>query len=249
MTEVPEHLLARSRARRAAISGGGEAAPAPAATPAPAESAPAAPAVAESAAPATVAAAAPEVVEPTPPWVEAAQRRKKIPFWAVPVLFFLPIWAVVYALTLDPPTAADSPLALGENVYLNKGCSGCHGAAGGGGGAIPALTGDSAVTQVWPTPGLMVAWIALGSDGWRAAGNTTMENGKPVNGGMPGWATSLTPAEIMEVTLHERATLNGEAFDPAVWEEGFAEAVEKYLPDQAAEYEAILEEWKANPPT
>jgi mono/diheme cytochrome c family protein len=251
LTEVPEHLLARSRARRAAISGDGGEAPAAPATPAPAETAPAAsaPATVESSAPATVAAAAPAVVEPTPPWVEAAQSRKKIPFWAVAVLFFLPIWAVVYALTLDPPTEADSPLTLGEEVYLGKGCSGCHGAAGGGGGAIPGLTGDGDVTQVWPTPGLMVAWIALGSDGWKAAGNETMENGQPVNGGMPGWETSLTPAEIMEVTLHERATFNGEAFDAATWEEGFKEAVEQYMPDQAAEYEAVLEEWTAAPPT
>lgn len=249
MTEVPEHLLARSRARRAAVTGGGgEDAPAPAATPATTESAPAAAAPAKVEAAAAPAVATPAAPEPTPPWVEAAQTRKKIPFWAVPVLFFLPIWAVVYALTLDPPTEADSPLSLGEEVYLNKGCSGCHGASGAGGGAIPALTGDGNVTEVWPTPGLQVAWIALGSDGWLAAGNETMENGKPVAGGMPGWAASLTPAEIMEVTLHERATMNGEAFDAAVWEEGFKEAVEQYMPDQAAEYEAVLEEWTADPP-
>ena len=249
MTEVPEHLLARSRARRAALSGGGgdeAAAPAavePAASAAPAkqDDAPAA------AAPAVAAAAAPAAIEPTPPWVEAANKRKKIPFWAVPVLAMLPFWAVLYALTLDPPTPKDSPVTLGDEVYANKGCAGCHGAGGGGNGNIPALIGDTSVTKVWPTPAKQVAWIALGSDGWKAAGQTTMENGLPVKGGMPGWSTSLDPEEIMAVSLHERI-LNNEEFDAEVWSKDFAATMEEFLPDQAAEYEKVLEEWTAEPP-
>ena len=103
MTEIPEHLLARSRARRAAMGGGGGDTPAPtesAATPATTSSAPA-PAAA---APAPAAPAVPEAPAPVPPWVEAANERKKIPYWAVPVLALLPVWAVVYMLTLDKPT-------------------------------------------------------------------------------------------------------------------------------------------------
>ena len=53
--------------------------------------------------------------------MEAAQSRKKIPVWAVPVLALLPIWAVVYALTLDPPTEATGPLTIGAEVYSGKG--------------------------------------------------------------------------------------------------------------------------------
>ena len=247
MSEVPEHLLARSRARRAALSGeGGDATPVP-------EAAPAAPVAAtESSAPAPTAAAAPAVVtpaavEPTPPWVDAAKQRKKIPFWAVPVLALLPFWAVLYALTLDPPTPKDSPVTLGDEVYAGKGCSGCHGAGGGGNGNIPALIGDTAVTKVWPTPAKQVAWIALGSDGWKKAGQTTWENGMPVKGGMPAFEASLDPEEIMAVTLHERL-LNGEAFEAEKWSKDFAATVEEFLPDQAAEYEKVLEEWTAEPP-
>ena len=249
MTEVPEHLLARSRARRAALTGESVDTPAPAA-----EAAASVPAVEESgSAPATATAAAapaavtPAAVEPTPPWVEAAKRRRKIPFWAVPVLAALPVWAVFYALTLDPPTPKDSPIALGDEVYANKGCSGCHGAGGGGNGNIPALIGDTAVTKVWPTPAKQVAWIALGSEGWKKSGQTTMENGMAVKGGMPAFAASLDPEEIMAVTLHERL-LNGEAFDAEMWSKDFAATMEEFLPDEAAEYEKVLEEWTAQPP-
>ena len=250
MTEVPEHLLARSRARRAALTGeGGDEAPTAAVEPAAAATPAAADETPGASTPAVTAAAAPAAIEPSPPWVEAANKRKKIPFWAVPVLAFLPLWGVIYALTLDPPTAKNSPITLGNEVYAGKGCSGCHGAAGGGNGNIPALIGDTAVTKVWPTPAKQVAWIALGSDGWKKAGQTTMENGLPVKGGMPGWANSLDPEELMSVVLHERVTQNGEEFDYAKWEQDFAATMEEFVPDQAAAYEKVLEEWKTTPPT
>lgn len=252
MTEIPEHLLARSKARRAAMGGGGGAPAesgggdeaAPAASSAPATQSAATPAAA--AAPA--APAAPKEPEPTPPWVEAAEKRRKIPFWAVGVLALLPLWAIVYALTLDEPTVEDGPLVIGEEVYSGKGCSGCHGATGGGSGNIPALTGSTAVTDVFPRPAEMVAWIALGSSGWEQAGRSSWPNGTEIGGGMPGWADSLTAEELMAVALHERATLNGEAFDAAVWEDGFEETLTELVPDHAEEYLAVLEEWKANPP-
>ena len=101
MTEVPEHLLKRSRDRRAALGlgggdggdsgGGGEAA-------APASSASSA---VEPVAP-SGAAARPAAVEPlevaapprrVPKYVRASLERKRIPLWVMPVLAFLPIWA------------------------------------------------------------------------------------------------------------------------------------------------------------
>lgn len=84
MTEVPEHLLKRSKDRRTSLDGGTPAADAaPAAESAPVEKATASAA----AAPAAVVPAA--VPEPVPPYVEAAIKRKKIPIWAIPVLAFL----------------------------------------------------------------------------------------------------------------------------------------------------------------
>ena len=247
MTEIPEHLLARSKARREGGAGGGDAAPAAAPASDGGESA----AVEKAAPAATVVESKPAVPDPVAPWVEAAQKRKKIPYWAVPVLAFLPIWAVLYALTLDPPTATEpGPLALGGEVYAK--CAGCHGAAGGGNGAIPALIGESSVTKLFPSPADQVTWIALGTAGYQAAGIANYAEGYPVGGSgaqMPAWLTSLTAEELMSVVLHEREALNGEAFDIAVWEKDFEAKLSKLLPaDKVAEYMMVLEEWKANPP-
>lgn len=189
----------------------------------------------------------PKLLGQIPPWVQAAQSRKKIPFWAVPVLFLLPLWAVIYALTLDPPTQANSPLTVGATVYSTN-CATCHGPTGGGSGAIPALVGDEGVTKSFPKPADQVAWVALGSAGWTQAGQTKLPGGKTVNGGMPAWAASLAPEDLMSVVLHERTTLDKETFDAATWEDGFEETLKKYVPDQADAYMAVLDEWKTNPP-
>lgn len=227
--------------------GGGEAA-APTESAAPATTGEAAPAVAQAAVPAAAAApAAPAMPDPVAPWVEAAQTRRKIPFWAVPVLALLPLWAVVYALTLDPPTPTEpGPIELGAEVYAGKGCSGCHGAGGGGAGAVPAL---DLVAEHFAQPADMIAWVALGSAGFQAAGIDEYAPGIPVAGGMPAFADSLTAEELMAVVLHERYQYGGEEFDPAIWEEGWEESLSELLPpEKVDEYTAVLEEWKADPP-
>jgi mono/diheme cytochrome c family protein len=204
VTEIPEHLLKRSKERRSAI--GGDDAPA-------AESAPAGEAVepaaaAPAAAPAVPAAAAAEVAPPPPapvrPEVAAALRRRKIPFWAMPVLAGLPLWAYVYQATLEPPPAAEAgPLALGEAVY--GGCASCHGADGGG-GVGPALT---TVLETWPDYRDHLMWVKLGDEGWPAA--TYGAQDKPKGAGMPAHP-DLTDAELAQVVLYERATFG--ALDP-----------------------------------
>lgn len=201
MTEIPEHLLKRSKERRAAI--GGDDAPADeapaAATPATADAPAAAPVAAAAATPAPVE----EAPKPKPvrPEVAAAQRRKKIPFWAMPVLVGLPVWAYAYTGTLEPPPAdASTPFALGEAVY--GGCAACHG-AGGGGGVGPAL---DAVLEVFPDYRDHAMWVKLGSTGWPA--DTYGATDKPVNGGMPAHE-SLTDAELAQVILYERAAFGG----------------------------------------
>ena len=72
MTEIPEHLLNRSKARRAAASGEGSA-DAPATTGS-------APATTESAPARAAAAPVAKVEAPVPPVVRTAVARKKIPF-------------------------------------------------------------------------------------------------------------------------------------------------------------------------
>jgi mono/diheme cytochrome c family protein len=210
LTEIPEHLLKRSRERRAALGLGGDApaespaasggetpqdAPVPAvaaATPAPAP----APAVEEAKAP----------PPPEPAYIQAAKRRKKAPFWATAALVVLPLWGYVYVRTLEPPPAGeDDPLVLGTTVYTSN-CASCHGGTGGGVSA-PALS-DGAVLETWPDWRDHAAWVRLGTDGWPGA--TYGAQGKPVGGGgtMPSWET-LTDQQIAEVVLHERE-LSGE---------------------------------------
>jgi mono/diheme cytochrome c family protein len=207
LTEIPEHLLKRSRERRSAMGGGdggdaGEAA-APesggsAATPAkaPAASTPSMPA---HPAPETTPAA-----PPPSPMVEAYQKRRKVPFWAMPVLAALPLWAYVYQGTLSPPPAGEGPELLGEELYASAGCAGCHG-GGGGGGVGPAFTGG-AIYETFPDFIEHFEWVRLGSAGWQAErGDTYGAPGKPVNGGMPGYTEGqLTDADLIYVVLHER---------------------------------------------
>jgi mono/diheme cytochrome c family protein len=209
LTEIPEHLLKRSRERRAALGlGGGDA---------PAEGGGDAPAAAEAPVPATAAATPattpaapapvePAVVAPEPAYIQAARRRKRIPYWAMPVLLALPLWGYVYVRTLEPPPAGeDDPLVLGTQVYTAN-CASCHGASGGGVSA-PALA-DGAVLATWPDWRDHAAWVRLGTDGWPAA--TYGATQKPVGGvgTMPAWPT-LTDQQIAEVVLHERE-LGGE---------------------------------------
>lgn len=215
MTEVPDYLLQRSRDRRSALGlgGGDEGGGAPAET----ADAPAA-ATAEAAGSAPAAGKAPVPVspgvdpEPAPrrPEVDAAMRRKRIPTWALPVLLLLPIWAWMYALTLDPAATGEvSILEVGAEGY--GGCAACHG-AGGGGGTGPAFT-DGAILETFPTINDNVRWVALGSSAWQAeVGDTYGATDKPVGGSgnvMPGFA-GLPPEELLAVVIHERAEFGGE---------------------------------------
>jgi mono/diheme cytochrome c family protein len=211
LTEIPEHLLKRSRERRAAMGRGGDApegasgdagAEAPSDAPAPA-AAGATPAPAPSAA---VEEAPPKAPEPEPAYIQAAKKRKRVPYWATAVLAALPLWGYMYVRTIEPPPAGeDDPLVLGAEVYAGN-CASCHGGSGAGVSG-PAFV-DGAVMETWPDWRDHAAWVRLGSEGWPAA--TYGATQKPVGGvgTMPGWPT-LTDQQIAEVVLHERE-LGGE---------------------------------------
>ena len=204
MTEIPEHLLKRSKERRSAIGGGD----APAEDSAPAgEAVEAAPAAVE-AAPAAAAAVPEPAPPPKPPRPEvaAAMSRRKIPYWAMPVLAGLPLWAYVYQATLEPaPSGELTPLDAGGAVYVSAGCQGCHGAGGAGNASVPALT---AVNDTWPDFRDHMIWVRLGSTGWESYSDSYGADAKPVNGGMPPHA-SLSDQELAEVVLYERVQFGG----------------------------------------
>jgi mono/diheme cytochrome c family protein len=207
LTEIPEHLLKRSRERRAAMGRGGDApeggssesADASGSAPVPADTA-AAPAPAPAAA---VEEPTPEPPAPDPAYIQAAKKRKRMPYWAATALVALPLWGYVYVRTLEPPAAGeDSPLALGAEVYTGN-CASCHGASGAGVSA-PGFV-DGAVVETFPDWRDQAAWVLIGGAEWPGA--TYGDTEKPVGGSggvMPAWPT-LTDQQIAEVVLHERA--------------------------------------------
>ncbi len=211
MTEIPEHLLKRSRERRAALGLGGDARrgvpgrrrrrdPAgrpgpggrrgqPGLDPRPGGRGGQGPAAPRSA------------LRPGRQAPEEGADLGRPPRWSL-----LPLWGYVYVRTLEPPPAgADDPLVLGTTVYATN-CASCHGGTGGGVSA-PQLS-DGKVLETWPDWRDHAAWVRLGTAGWPAA--TYGAQGKPVGGGgtMPSWDT-LTDQQIAEVVLHERG-LSGE---------------------------------------
>jgi mono/diheme cytochrome c family protein len=227
MTEVPEHLLRRSRERREALGllpgGGGDTPTAPAGE----AEAPAAEAEVEApaaAAPAPAPAAPPPVpVEepprPVPAHVAAALSRPKIPTWAVPVLAALPFWAIIYAGTLTVPDAADADpvLSEGRTLYEDK-CAGCHGGEGGGGVGRPLDGGEVLLT--FPEPEDHLAWVTNGSpEAGTPYGDPERPGGQRVSqsegfGAMPAFGPEgtdpLTEEEIVAVVRYEREILSGE---------------------------------------
>ena len=232
MTEIPEHLLARSKARRQAIGQDAGDPDAPAASTeveraAPASVAPAGPAATEGLTPAKAPTAAPPAPpKPKRPEVIAAESRKKIPWWAAAALVSLPLWAFLFAYTLEPPTAGLSPaLSAGEEIYGPSGanCAGCHGSDGGGGVGPAFAEGELILT--FPNWQDQVTWVTEGV----AAANADGTYGDPARPGgshtiddhpgtMPGYADSLSEEEILEVVRYEREIVSGHGCEPELAE-------------------------------
>lgn len=213
MVEVPEHLLQRSRDRRKDL--GATTGDEPAAEVPPSETT-AAPAVAQAQAPAAASQPSlPEIPElepepepqpePVKPWVQAALTRKKIPVWAVPVLIFLPFWAIIFAGTLESPERDSEIIALGREVYEGDGgCAGCHGAEGGG-AVGPALAGGEVLNAFvdWRDH---VIWVV---DGSPPEGQVYNDEGDVSTAGMPANGDKLSAREILAVVYFERVDLGG----------------------------------------
>jgi mono/diheme cytochrome c family protein len=212
VTEIPEHLLKRSKAAKSKAEGAEPAADAPAAASTPATTAPAV--AAKAAAPAVPLA---PVVKPDSPVVAAYKSRKKIPVWAMVGLSILPVWAFMYVLALKPvPVVASGPTGDGGVVYGTN-CSGCHGAAGEGVGSAYAFTNGS-VMKTFPHIEDQLRWVLLGTKNYQDAGiviygDPNREGGPHKTGAsggqMPGWKGLITDADILAAVCHERYDLSG----------------------------------------
>ncbi len=164
-----------------------------------------------------VAEAPPKRPEPIPTYVAASLERKRVPVWAMPVLAFLPLWAVIYAQTLSTaPTTAPTQLEVGATIYGNN-CSSCHG--GGGGGGAGRQLSDGEVVKTFPNIVSQLEFVKAGDIGFdgKPYGDPN-RSPDPRTGGswkgtkMPAW-DKLTDAELIGVVRHERETLGGEPKD------------------------------------
>ena len=233
MVEVPEYLLERSRQRRAELTGtapeGGDAPAAAADAPSPATPAPVAPAPA---APAPIPEAAPPPPpEPDPPYVEAAHRRKRMPYWAASVMVFLPVWAIFYVGMLEPPASDELVLAdNGAAVYST--CASCHGADGSGTATGRQLNGGELLLTFGSTPdfdGLAhhLSWVYLGTAGTKRLGLDFYGDPARPGGqrevdsfasGMSGFS-NLSLEDLVSVVYYERVVHGGLDADRAALEE------------------------------
>ena len=197
MAEVPEHLLQRSRERRAALEGGP--APEPSAAPVAASGAP--PPTQTGGVPAAAMAPAAPVVAAPPPPPRARPSANRVPTWVVPALAALPLWGFLY-LGIFGERGAEVHAVSGSQVYASN-CASCHGATGGG-GVGPALA-DGASVQTFPDEAAHIDWVKTGSQ--PVAGKPYGATGKIATGGMPGFEGSLSEEEIQAVVQYERDEL------------------------------------------
>ncbi|MEP1123347.1 MAG: hypothetical protein ABJH68_05585 [Ilumatobacter sp.] len=253
MTEIPEHLLKRSRERRSAIGQGGDAG----ASDAPAADSASTPATtAKAAAPATTAASgppartaatpaeAPKPPKPDPAYVTAAKQRRKVPWWAMATLGLMPVWGFMYVRSVtEPPVVVEGPLGIGAEEY--GACASCHG-ANGGGGVGRAFSGGE-VLATFPNIEDQLRFVYWGSGEYNLAavdnyGNPDREGGPHLTGSfgvMPQQGASagggLTDYEILGVVCHERYALGGAAPDDELWAEEF----EKFCSEESPVFAAL----------
>lgn len=217
MTEIPEHLLQRSRERRAALGLGGDdagAAAAPAASAASDAGGEVTPAAPSAPAPRPKATPLEPVVkepEPVPHYVEASQRRRRIPVWAIPIIAGIIAWAPIYVGTLQTPVDEGGPLAAGADLYVSAQCAGCHGNAGQGGVGRPLAGGEVVLT--FPEWQGHYEYVLLGSSEFTGPiGDPDRPGGAHIAGdfgNMPGFGETLSTVELLEVVLYERVTHGG----------------------------------------
>jgi mono/diheme cytochrome c family protein len=215
VAEIPEHLLNRSKARRNAIAGGGDAAAAPdasasAAAPAATQQA-ATPAVSPAAVKAAAAAAVPKPIKT----VAAPKGTLFSKSARVLLMAGMPIWAFFYAGTFATPTSTtDTPAQIGGKLYASQ-CAGCHLSNGAGkdeGGVGRALwKGEAEKTFLKAEE--QVAFVRHGSCAVGVAyGNPNREGGEHVAlGAMPAFP-DLTDEQINAIITYERTVLSGKEY-------------------------------------
>jgi mono/diheme cytochrome c family protein len=209
VAEIPEHLLARSKAKRAAAGGGdgGSAASAPAAASSttPGAEVAAAPAAAVAKAP-KAETAVPGPVIPVVPKGQAFSRITKVMLMAG-----LPVWAFFYAGIFATPKSTTETIAeQGGRLFAGQ-CASCHNANGSGkeGGGVGRPLWKGQVELTFPKIEEQIAFVRHGScEKGVAYGNPKREGGEhKALTGMPAFA-ELTDQQIWAIMTYERTVLS-----------------------------------------
>ena len=240
MTEVPEYLFERSRQRRIALglleddgSGWGSGADSSGTGTQVSSGPSSADVIAAAKADAKLEQVTDTEVDPA--WVSAARARTKIPMWALPVMFFLPLWAFVYVKLTEPPPEPVTARTEGAATYAAQ-CASCHGGDGAGseGGAVGRPLYNGEVLLTFPKLDAdMILWLTVGSEGigiGNPYGATDRPGGAHISGetgaNMPGFGGSLTEYKVYSVARYIREVVSGEelsdeevAARDAEWEE------------------------------
>ena len=224
MSEVPEYLLQRSKARRRALGlpvdddDGG----------APADGGGGGGAVAATgggggggSAPTQLAPIEPKDTPPPPPepaYVTAARTRKKPPIWVSALFVMLPVYLFVYVALLGEE-AADTETALGIGAELyGAQCATCTSATVAARPRAASARPSTRVRSSAPSPTRRRCSTTSATGSVAAGeqyGDPDREGGVRVAaGGMPGFA-NLTDYELYAIVRHEREVLSGEEIDDA----------------------------------
>jgi len=223
---------------------------APAEAPTESANAPAVASAPAAGAPVPIPAAEPPPPEPPKSaWMANAEDRKKIPYWVMPVLLFLPIWLIMYVGTLEEPTRSEGVLYEGGEVYAEH-CASCHG--GGGGGGVGPGFNNGAIIETFAHFEDQVAWVVHGTQGYADAGRSSYGDTELALGGsganMPAFGDELTSAELVYAVFYERIELGGyeeelplaEALFDAL-DHGELEIAEHFAEGPGGDFEAEIE--------
>jgi hypothetical protein len=174
--------------------------------------------------------------------VLAAQSRKRIPFWAVPVLAGLPIWVFIYMEAMSPvKQQATGALAVGAQVYNT--CSACHGSGGEGGTGYKINEGE--VLKTFPKLEDQVKFVFNGSPGvGKPYGDPNRAGGQRISGALAGgqmiaWGVEggLSAAQVVGAVCEERYVISGADPNDAKWQKEYAD----WCAPDAAKYAAALD--------
>ena len=220
MAEIPQHLLDKAKARRAALAGAPieDASPAVpaavAATPAPAASAPAA--VSSGGGGARTPAGPAAGIPATPPPPRGTSLAK---MGSVFMLVAVPLWAIfMFNSFATPYSKTLSAEKQGAAIYAAN-CISCHLSNGAGwdAGGIGRALYNGQVEKTFPNPLDQLAFVKHGScTAGNPYGNAKREGGQHVaqqKGLMPAFNGVLTDQQILYVVQYERSILR----DGGIW--------------------------------